>query len=189
VPQDDADSPYGEEMVDLLSLTEEADGVDDDVIEPQEMAQAAETAGAKHKKTTKIVLSVIAVLLVAAIAVAAIFANELLDKVVNNSKDTVATTESAWTGMDKLVENFEPIDETEATELSSLQDMIRTWYYNGSPCSSTHVLNVMLIGEDTPGRRPRATRARASSAKSTARCPRATSTPTSTAWNISTRLI
>ena len=29
--------------------------------------------------------------------------------------------------------------------------MIKSWYYNGTPVSSTHVLNVLLIGEDTRG--------------------------------------
>lgn len=53
--------------------------------------------------------------------------------------------------MDKLIESFEPIDEADAREIASLKEMIKKWYYNGSPCSSTHVLNVMLVGEDGYG--------------------------------------
>jgi LCP family protein required for cell wall assembly len=75
----------------------------------------------------------------------------MINRLVSSNRETVATTESVWEGMDKLVESFTPIDETEATQLSSLQDMIKTWYYNGTPCSSTHVLNVLFIGEDTRG--------------------------------------
>jgi LCP family protein required for cell wall assembly len=51
--------------------------------------------------------------------------------------------------MDDLVENFPTIQETDASQLSSLQDMIKTWYYNGEPCSSSHVYNLLLVGEDT----------------------------------------
>lgn len=52
---------------------------------------------------------------------------------------------------DELVESFSPITETEASEIASLEDMIKQWYKNGEPCSSSHVYNVMLIGEDTRG--------------------------------------
>ncbi|MBR3738140.1 MAG: LCP family protein [Eubacterium sp.] len=103
------------------------------------------------KKKTKIILSIIAAIVVVAIAAAAIFANDMIDRLIKNGESTVATTEAPWQGMDKLIEDFSPIDETEATQLSSLQDMIKSWYYNGKPCSSTHVLNVLFIGEDTRG--------------------------------------
>ena len=133
-----------DEMVDILDITEEE-------IPAEEKIPDQESAKNSKKKKTKVIIAIIAAILAIAIAVAAIFANDMLNKLVNNNKETAATTEAMWTGMDKLVEDFSPIDETEASDLSSLQDMIKTWYYNGKPCSSTHVLNVMFIGEDTRG--------------------------------------
>ena len=131
------------EFVDILSFSSPVD-------EARELERQTEKTKAKRKKA-KIIIGIIAAIVVVAVAVAAILANDMINRIVNNNQETVATTESAWQGMDKLVENFSPIDETEATQLSSLKDMIKTWYYNGSPCSSTHVLNVLFIGEDTRG--------------------------------------
>lgn len=136
-----------DEMVDILALSKK----DIELPEYAETVPAQSEKTRSRKKTTKIVISVIAVIILLAVAAAIVIANDALDRIVSNNKETVATTESRWAGMDKLVENFNAIDETEATELSSLQDMIKTWYYNGSPCSSTHVLNVLLVGEDTRG--------------------------------------
>ena len=56
-----------------------------------------------------------------------------------------------WAGMDDDIRNFPQIIETDADEVSSLQDMMKQWYQNGAPCSASHVLNVLLIGEDTRG--------------------------------------
>ncbi len=134
-----------DDMIDILSLSDKKEA---EVDFAEEIPN--EKKGSKKKKT-KIIVSIIAIIVVAAIAAGAIFANNMLDRLVNNNSQTAATTEAPWQGMDKLVEDFTPIDETEATQLSSLQDMIKTWYYNGKPCSSSHVLNVMFIGEDTRG--------------------------------------
>lgn len=48
-----------------------------------------------------------------------------------------------------LTEQFDPIYENGRADISSYKNMVKTWYYNGKPASSTHVLNVLLIGEDT----------------------------------------
>ena len=150
-----APSDDGEEaddgMVDILSLSEELPEFisEDDlpvVTEEPEMKEPK-----NKKKVAKIIISIIALIVIVAVAVGAIFANEMLDKLIKNGGNTVATTEEPWQGMDKLIKDFAPVDETEATQLSSLKDMIKNWYYNGTPCSSTHVLNVMFIGEDTRG--------------------------------------
>jgi len=134
-----------EGMVDILKLSEKEEEKAEE--EPEEEPQPEKSA---KRKKTKIIIGVIAIIVALAIAAAAIFANDMINRLVGNN-ETVATTEEPWRGMDKLIENFSPIDETEATQLSSLKDMIRTWYYNGTPCSSTHVLNVLFIGEDTRG--------------------------------------
>ena len=134
----------------------------DRTVPPEEMGPVAEEEPKKKpkkkkSKTTKILTAVIAaliVLLIAAIAVFAVTANGWINEIINNSKEdeTPTATTEEWQGMKKLVESFDPIKETEATELASLEDMIKTWYHNGTPCSSSHVLNVLLIGEDTRGK-------------------------------------
>ncbi len=148
-----------EEMVDILKFTEEAEApAAQEVLTqaPKEeiinTVEAEEEEPPKKKgRKTKIILGIIAIIVVVAIAAGAIFADNMINRLVKSNSETVATTEAPWKGMDKLIENFSPIDETEATQLSSLKDMIKTWYYNGTPCSSTHVLNVLFIGEDTRG--------------------------------------
>ena len=128
-----------EEFLDILSVSSE-DEVEEMQNEPK-----------PRKKKGKIIFGIIALLVIISVAAAAIFANDMINRLTKSNQETVATTESQWQGMDKLVEDFTPIDETEATQLSSLQDMIKAWYYNGKPCSSSHVLNVLFIGEDTRG--------------------------------------
>ena len=149
----------GEEsdMVNLMELAEEEGKEDFNLYEEEPEEEAAKPRKKKKSKTKKILTAIIAMLLVLIIAAGAVFAitaNDWINDIVKQSQDEenpTATTEQ-WQGMKKLVENFDPIQETEATELSSLEDMIKTWYYNGTPCSSTHVLNVLLIGEDTRGK-------------------------------------
>ena len=144
------------QMVDILKMTEdEPEPQDSEIQADDEEIITIEDAedGIKPKKKKKkgrIILAVVALIVALSVVVAIIRIDDLLNMMTNNS-DSVATSEEPWQGMDKLVEEFSPIDETEATQLSSLKDMIKTWYYNGKPCSSTHVLNVLLIGEDTRG--------------------------------------
>ena len=161
VPEEEAETEATEEapepeeeseMVDILSLSEEAreEAVSSEE-EPLFEEEEEDEGKKKKKKTAKIIIGIVALIVVIAVAVGAIFANDMINKLIHNGEKTVATTEEPWQGMDKLVKDFSPIDETEATQLSSLKDMIKTWYYNGKPCSSTHVLNVLFIGEDTRG--------------------------------------
>lgn len=103
-------------------------------------------------KKGKIFITVITVLLIAVIG-AGIYAYYYINNALNtvtddNIQDRPVAVED-WSGMDKLVENFDPIYEDPRSKISSLRSMIKTWYYNGTPCSSTHVLNILLIGEDT----------------------------------------
>ena len=144
-----------DEMVDILSMTEEepeaesekteAEVVSEELIEEEEPAKKK-----KSKKKGRIILAIVALIVALSVVIAIIRIDDFLNIMTNNN-GSVATTEKPWQGMDKLVEEFSPIDETEATQLASLKDMIKTWYYNGKPCSSSHVLNVLLIGEDTRG--------------------------------------
>lgn len=102
------------------------------------------------KKTFIIVLCIFLVILIGTGVGAWLYVDKILDN-VSASDGVKSADEEAWTGMDKLIESFEPIDEADAREIASLKEMIKKWYYNGSPCSSTHVLNVMLVGEDGYG--------------------------------------
>lgn len=156
-------APEGDESPAAQSPTKEKNAPDDKILPDDETDGGDSKKGKKDKKkkpkskAKKILTSVIIILLVLILAAGGVFAftaNDWINDIIKNSKDTnsgqTASTEE-WKGMDKLVENFDPIQETEATELASLEDMVQSWYYNGAPCSSTHVLNVLLIGEDTRG--------------------------------------
>jgi LCP family protein required for cell wall assembly len=138
-------------MVDILKLTEEQPQEETEEPEQDKTDENPKKKKSKGKKAATAIIIILVILIVAAGTFAFVWARNALGTIRDNSQSTLATTESEWSGMDELVENFEPIQETEATELSSLQDMIKTWYYNGVPASSSHVLNVMLIGEDTRG--------------------------------------
>ena len=101
----------------------------------------------KKKKGWIIFLCILLVILIAAGVGTWLYVDHILDH-VSSQDDTPQATEEVWTGMDKLVESFEPIEEADASQIASLKEMIKKWYYNGTPCSSSHVLNIMLIGED-----------------------------------------
>ena len=105
-----------------------------------------EELGKTKKSKGKIIAIIIAVVLLVVLVVGIIIGNNILNTITSDTPE--ATTESQWTGMDELVENFITIEETDAGQLSSLKDMIKTWYYNGVPASSSQVLNVLLIGQD-----------------------------------------
>lgn len=102
----------------------------------------------KASKLTKALRAIIIILVLLIIGGAVgiyFYVNSSLNQVTDPPEKTETTDE--WTGMNVLVENFSPIYED--GDVYSYRDMLRTWYYNGSPASSTHVLNVLLIGEDT----------------------------------------
>ena len=105
----------------------------------------------KKKKRKKGFITVLCILLAVLIALGVggyLYIDKILDKITPDNEQT-QTVEEKWTGMDTLVESFEPIEETDASQISSLKDMIKQWFFNGKPCSSSHVLNIMLVGEDT----------------------------------------
>ena len=118
---------------------------------PQTNAKKGKKGKKKDKKGSKIkkiIISVIAIILVIVIG-AGVGTYLYLNKTLDNATDTPEQTQTIdeWTGMDALEEDFTPIYEDETA--SSYRDMLKKWYYNGTPVSSTHVLNVLLIGEDT----------------------------------------
>lgn len=140
------ENEQGEEMVDLLSITEEENPVTDNKANADDGGEKQK----KKKKTLRIILITLLILVLAAGGFAIWYANNALNQIVEPNSDK-SVTETKWQGMDGDDKVFEAIDETEATQLASLNDMIKTWYYNGTPCSSSKVLNVLLVGEDTRG--------------------------------------
>ncbi|MCD7723879.1 MAG: LCP family protein [Clostridiales bacterium] len=114
--------------------------------------QKAKSKGKKKKwrktKKGKIFTGVIAAMLAVIIGLggfAVAYVNDALDS-ITNSEEEVNSIEK-WTGMDELVESFDTI--YESASVYSLRDMIKEWYYTGTPASSSHVLNILLVGEDT----------------------------------------
>lgn len=137
--------------INIMDITEENDDIPE--TDGEEEGGEPNKKMSKGKKITLSVIAAIIALLVVAGIIANSMVNRLFEQIADGEGSTLATTDKKWEGMKELEESFDPIYETEATELASLQDMIKTWYYNGGPCKSTHVLNVMLIGEDTRGKK------------------------------------
>lgn len=136
----------GEELVDLFSIA----GIENNE-EPLGEAPKNDVKWRKTKKG-KIIIAIISVLLaliVVAGVVGALYINGALNKVTNPGEDYEKTL--TYDGMDFLKEDFPAIEEMDASQFSSYKEYLKWWYENGDPVSSTHVLNVLLIGEDTRG--------------------------------------
>lgn len=138
-------------MVDLLSLAQK-----EEVIEPQrEKVQPKVKEKVKFSKTKKgkAIITIIIILLVMVIAggvFAILYANNMLNKVTDDKSGAADYEMSTYyDGMDFLKEDFPTIKESSAGEVYSYPEYLKQWYQNGDPVSSTHVLNILLIGEDT----------------------------------------
>ena len=145
--------PATDEMIDLFSLSGK-----------EEEAPAATQKGKKGKKqkdpnatpwrkTKKGKISIaIIVILVALIVAGGVFAvcylNGLLGKFTDDTDD-YQKTDTSYHGMDFLKENFPEITEPSAADATTYKEYLKNWYKNGDPVSSTHVQNILLIGEDT----------------------------------------
>lgn len=138
-----------EGMVDLFSLGDEVQLQDDE--EDEEEAVKQKFFATKKGKIIKRVIICLVVLIFAACIFAGVYVYKQINNMTQTNPNSTNEQQEEWKGMSKLVENYPEIQETDAGQLASLQDMIKTWYYNGEPCSSTHVLNVLFLGEDTRG--------------------------------------
>lgn len=103
----------------------------------------------KTGKIVRVIIILLVLLIIGAGIFVGIYIHNALNQITTPRNENSQSEE--WSGMKTLVENFAPIEETDASKISSLQDVTRQWFYNGSPCSSSHVLNVLFLGEDTRG--------------------------------------
>ena len=149
INQSQAEPQENNGMVDLFSL---AGG---EVILPQKAEEPKKEEKVKFSKTKKgkAIISIIVVLLVMIVAAgvfAIFYANNMLNKVTDDNKGgTDYEMSTYYNGMDFLKENFPTIEEASAGDVYSYKEYLKQWYQNGDPVSSTHVLNILLIGEDT----------------------------------------
>ena len=136
-------------MVDLLSLA------NDEVTLPQKPKEPEKEEKLKFSKTKKgkAIISIIVILLVMIVAAgvfAIFYANNMLNKVTDDKNGgTDYEMSTYYNGMDFLKEEFPTIEEASAGDVYSYKEYLKQWYQNGDPVSSTHVLNILLIGEDT----------------------------------------
>lgn len=149
INQSQAEPQENNGMVDLFSL---AGG---EVTLPQKAEEPKKEEKVKFSKTKKgkAIISIIVVLLVMIVAAgvfAIFYANNMLNKVTDDNKGgTDYEMSTYYNGMDFLKENFPTIEEASAGDVYSYKEYLKQWYQNGDPVSTTHVLNILLIGEDT----------------------------------------
>ncbi len=137
-------------MIDLLSLAAEEDFSQEEAMSAKkEVSKKAKGKKTKKQKAAITVIVILVVLIICAGVFAILYANNLLDKVTNNTDEEPYEMVTYYDGMDFLQEDFPTIDELSASELYSYKEYLKQWYLNGDPVSSTHILNVLLIGEDT----------------------------------------
>ncbi|MGN0524860.1 LCP family protein, partial [Eubacterium sp.] len=152
------DTANEEELVDAQALVEQEEPAEEPFVismdsdsERADRKEKREEKKKKKKKNTAIrVICILLIIILSACLVVFLYVNNALNQVTDDDNPQ-STTESEM-AMDKLIENFQPIEETDAAQISSLQDMIKQWYRNGTPASSSRVLNILLVGEDTRGK-------------------------------------
>lgn len=140
-----------EEGINIFDFAEGAPAIDDTANMKSKRKAKANKKWKKSKKG-KILLSIILVLAIALIgsgAVGVYYVNDILNQMTDPDDRDANLQIEEWKGMDELIVHFDDIYED--SYASSYRDMIRKWYYNGDPASSTNILNVLLIGEDTRG--------------------------------------
>lgn len=160
-----------EEFVDVKDIVEQNNDYENYYINSSgETDRDRERAKKKKKKNDKkkkkntairVILILLIIVLCAGIGVYW-YVNNILETVTDENADK--QTNVSQMKMDERVESFDPIEEADASEIGSLQDMIKKWYKNGTPASSSRVLNIMLIGEDTRGKKVLESGTRADSA-------------------------
>lgn len=139
------DKPEDNGMIDILKI---ADTPLEELL-PQE-PEKEKFFKTKKGKIVKAVIIILVLLIVAAGAFAVYFVNNMLNNLADDEDDNVSyQAVEYYNGMDFLQEDFPMIEEQSAYDVYSYKEYLKHWYQNGDPVRSSHVLNVLLIGEDT----------------------------------------
>ena len=136
-----------EGMVDILQLSEDAA---EQIIPQEQQDKPVKKKFFKTKKgkIVKAIIIILVILIVAAGVYAAIYINNMLNDVADDDSEPYQAVEY-YDGMDFLQEDFPMIEEQSAYDVYSYKEYLKYWYQNGDPVRSSHVMNILLIGEDT----------------------------------------
>lgn len=153
-PQEDAVEPQAEEqkaedsgkMVDILQFAGDTQDVIND--KPKKPPVKEKFFKTKKGKFVKAVIIILVILIVAVGAAGAYYINNMLENATDEQEEPYKATEY-YDGMDFLQEDFPVIYEQSAYDVYSYKEYLKHWYQNGDPVRSSHVMNVLLIGEDT----------------------------------------
>lgn len=146
---DIADTDEGSNnMVDILNF---AEPLDEQLLfgPTEEEPEKEKFFKTKKGKIVKAVIIILVLLIVAAGAFAVYYVNNMLNQVTEDDNETPYVATEYYGGMDFLQEDFPMIEEQSAYDVYSYKEYLKYWYQNGDPVRSSHVLNVLLIGEDT----------------------------------------
>ncbi len=148
------ETPATDEMIDLFSLSGKHEelpaetGKKNKKSKKQKGPDATPWRKTKKGKISIAIIVVLVVLIAAGGIFAACYLNGLLGKFTDDTED-YQKTDTSYHGMDFLKENFPEITEPSASDATTYKEYLKNWYKNGDPVSSTHVKNILLIGEDT----------------------------------------
>lgn len=147
------ETPATDEMIDLFSLSGKEEATSAATKKGKKGKKQKDSNVTPWRKTKKGKISIAIIVILAALIVAGgIFAvcyvNGLLGKFTDDADD-YEKSDTAYHGMDFLEENFPEITEPSAADAATYKEYLKSWYQNGDPVSSTHVQNILLIGEDT----------------------------------------
>lgn len=134
-------------MVDLLHLTQEEDHFSTE--ETKDKLKKEKFIKTKKGKIVVSIVVVLVILIAAAGAFAFYYVNNMLNSVTNGPEEKPYKATEYYDGMDFLQEDFPTINEQSAGDVYSYKEYLKYWYQNGDPVRSSHVLNILLIGEDT----------------------------------------
>lgn len=132
-------------MVDILKLADNRDDLPE--LKKKEKVKFFKTRKGKIVKNA--ILCVVIILIIACIAGVIILNNMLNNVAETEDQEETYNAVTYYEGMDFLQEDFPLIEEAPAYEIYSYKEYLKSWYENGDPVRSSHVLNVLLIGEDT----------------------------------------
>lgn len=146
---DDAQQEEEEYPLDMVDLLQFSDKREEKLPDSQEDKPVKEKffKTKKGKVIKRIIIALVVVILIVGVA-GGIFLNNILGNVADNDDDLYKVTEY-YDGMDFLQEDFPLIEEQSAYDVYSYREYLKQWYQNGDPVRSSHVLNILLIGQDT----------------------------------------